>query len=190
MEKNKSQVYAQEYDFALIVDGVGELNREVEDSLFNGGCDDATLSIQYGYLYMQFSRSADSYKDAIISAIKDVQRSGISARVVRVDECNLVTASEIARRIERSRQLIHQYITAERGPGGFPPPYCHLAESSPLWQWCAVSFWLVNANLLRKEEALEAEVVMAINEVLDGSPQPPREELVAEITRELQGLGL
>ena len=56
----------REYDFALIIDGVKELSTEVEDALFNAGCDDATLSIQYGRLYVEFSRVGDSLKDAIL----------------------------------------------------------------------------------------------------------------------------
>ena len=99
-----------EYDFALIVGGVVGLTPAVEDALFNVGCDDATLSMQYGRLYLEFSRSAISLEDAILSAIQVVRKAGIGAEVLRVDECNLVTASEIARRMGRSRQLVHQYM--------------------------------------------------------------------------------
>ena len=63
----------REYDFALILTGVPELTTDVEDGLFQAGCDDATLSMQYGSLYLDFSRAAPSLKDAILSAIRDVQ---------------------------------------------------------------------------------------------------------------------
>ncbi|MSR26585.1 MAG: hypothetical protein EXS06_06145 [Planctomycetaceae bacterium] len=63
----------REYDFALILTGVAELSTVVEDGLFQAGCDDATLSMQYGSLYLEFSRTAASLKDAILSAIRDVQ---------------------------------------------------------------------------------------------------------------------
>ena len=45
---------AREYDFALILTGVPELTTDVEDGLFDAGCDDATLSMQYGCLYLEF----------------------------------------------------------------------------------------------------------------------------------------
>jgi len=51
--------------------------------------------MQYGRLYIEFSRSATSLEVAIISAIHDVRNAGVGAEVLRVDECNLVTASEI-----------------------------------------------------------------------------------------------
>jgi len=177
----------REYDFALIVGGVPALTTEVEDALFNAGCDDATLSIQHGLLYVEFSRTAKSLKDAILSAIRDVQKAGIGAEVLRVDECNLVTASEIARRIGRSRQMVHQYMTGERGPGAFPPPECHLSEASPLWAWCAVSYWLAQNDILRPEDSWNAEVVSAINNAMEAARQRHRQpQLVEEIARELQ----
>ncbi len=157
----------REYDFALVATGVPELTDAAMNALFEAGCDDATPSIQRGVLYLEFSRTAPSLKDAILSAIRDVQRSRLPVQVVQVDECNLVTASEIARRTGRSRQHVHQYINGTRGPGGFPPPACHISDDSPLWPWCAVSFWMMQHNLLPPEDHANAEVVAAINIALE-----------------------
>ncbi len=177
----------QEFDFALIVSGVDELTGEVEDALFGAGCDDATLSMQYGRLYLEFSRSAPSLREAIVSAIRDVHHAGIGAQVLRVDECSLVTAADIARLMGRSRQLVHQYINAQRGPGRFPPPECHLADHSPLWRWCAVSSWLVQNNLIRPEESSNAEVIEAINIALESARRPAHSsKLVKDVARELE----
>jgi len=166
MASGKKPQKDREHDFALIVAGVTDLTPEIESGLFEAGCDDATLSIQHGLLYMEFSRAAESLKEAILSAIRDVRGSGVGGEVLRVDSCELVTASDIARRLGRSRQLVHQYITGQRGPGGFPAPECHLADRAPLWGWCAVSRWLVANDLLRPEEGRNAMVVDAINTVL------------------------
>ena len=187
MNETAKQPCEPEHDFALIVDGVEELTQSVEDALFSAGCDDATLSMQYGLLYLECSRSAKSLEEAIISAINDVRKAGIGAEVLRVDECDLVTASDIARRIDRSRQLVHQYMIGKRGPGGFPTPECHLTDHAPLWAWCAVSYWLVQNNLLRPEEGWNAEVVEAINTFLERERQRLRHpELLNEISRGLQ----
>ena len=177
----------REYDFALIVGGVG-LTPEVEGALFEAGCDDATISLRYGLLFVEFSRGADSVAEAILSAVRDVRGAGVGAEVYRVDECDLVTAADIGRRIGRSRQAVHQYMTGQRGPGGFPPPECHLAEDKPLWAWCAVSYWLAQNDLLRPEESWNAEVVEAINRTLELQRQRRRHpELIERVTRELQG---
>lgn len=174
----------REYDFALVLNGVSELTEDVMNALFESGCGDATPSMQYGLLYMEFSRTSTSLKEAIVSAIRDVHSSKVPVSVLRVDECNLVTASEIARRIGRTRQLVHQYITGQRGPGGFPPPQCHLAEQAPLWAWCAVSFWLVENSLIREEVLWDAEVVYAVNWVLE-QHHWRNPKLVDEISRDL-----
>ena len=172
----------QEFDFALILSGPTDITSEVADGLFQAGCDDATLSLQFRVLYLEFSRSADSLKEAILSAIQDVRKAGIGADVVRVDECNLVTMAEIGRRMQRSRQLVHQYMTGQRGPGGFPAPVCNLSHGKPLWQWCAVSYWLVQNDLLRAETLEQAEVVEAINTNLEMAAQRERNPaLVKEV---------
>ncbi|MHB1425504.1 MAG: hypothetical protein ACYC3I_20240 [Gemmataceae bacterium] len=183
----------REYDFALILTGINELTSAAEDALFEAGCDDATLSVQYGLVYVEFSRKAASLKDAILSAIRDIRKAKIGADVLRVDECDLVTPAEIARRINRSRQLVHQYMTGQRGPGSFPPPVCHLTEKTPLWLWCEVSFWLCQNDMIRPEQLQEAEAIAVINNALDLVRQRGRNsELVEEVTQavnELQKCG-
>ena len=181
---NTANTCEREYDFALILSGVRELTTEVEDALFAAGCDDATLSVQYGCLYMEFSRVAPSLKDAFLSAIRDVRNARTGIDVRRVDSCDLVTPSEIARRIGRTRQLIHQYITGNRGPGGFPAPECNLTEGRPLWAWCDVSYWLSQNDMIRPEELKDAEIVAAINNALERFHQYDRDPaLVDEVSR-------
>ena len=185
--KDTNRSSEREFDFSLIVGGVAELTSAVEEALFQAGCDDATVSMHYGRLYISFSRAAASLQDAIMKAIHDVRRAGIGAEVLRVDECNLVTASEIARRMGRSRQLVHQYINGQRGPGGFPPPEYHLTDHAPLWAWSVISRWLVENNLLQPEENWNAEAIEAINTVLVSRQERQRSpELIKTITRGLQ----
>lgn len=181
---NKQQMCEREFDFALVLDGVFELTEAIENALFEAGCDDATLSVQYGRVYMEFSRTAESLKDAILSAIQDVRKANVGADVLRVDECNLVTPAEIARRIDRTRQQVHQYMTGQRGPGGFPPPVCYLTENAPLWAWCAVSYWLRQNDMIRPEVFQNAEVIEAINTALEIYQQRGRNpNLIEEIRR-------
>lgn len=142
------------------------------------------MSIQYGQLYLEFSRTAPSLLQAILSAIQNVRQAAIGAEVARVDACDLVTQADIARRIGRSRQLVHQYITGERGPRGFPPPACYLTEKAPLWAWCAVGYWLLQNDMIKPEEVYEAEVVAAINNALELLGQQKRNPaLVDEVKK-------
>ncbi|MCY2966954.1 MAG: hypothetical protein NT069_25530 [Planctomycetota bacterium] len=166
MEKPDNQ-NSREHDFTLVLNGISELNSEIESALYEAGCDDATLSVRFGVAFLTFSRCATSLKDAILSAIRDIRRARIGADVVRVDICDLVTQSDIARRVGRSRQLIHQYLTGQRGPKGFPAPACHITDGAPLWMWCEVARWLCANDMLKVQDLRDAEHVAMINSVLD-----------------------
>lgn len=171
-----------EFDFTLLLDGIDEITSDVEDALFVAGCDDATISLRFGRLYLTFSRSAVSHTQAILGAIKDVRKSGIDATVLRVDQCNLVTQAEIARRIPRSRQLVNQYISGARGPGGFPAPACNITDGVPLWYWCEVAYWLWENNIIKEGDSRDAQELTVINSVLELERQ---QRVSPELTREI-----
>lgn len=71
----------QTHEFTLILTGFAELTPEVENSLFEAGCDDATLGIQHGRPYLTFSRTSPSLESAVRSAIGDVRSAGFEADV-------------------------------------------------------------------------------------------------------------
>ena len=172
-----------EHDFTLVLTGITELTQEIEDALIEAGCDDATLSMRSGRAFLTFSRLAESLSAAILAAIQDVRKAKIGADVLRVDDCNLVTQSEIAYRSKRSRQLIHQYQTGERGPGNFPPPACNLCEGHPLWYWCEVAYWLWQNNLIKEDVLQNAEQVALINSWLEFEFQERRHPTLAHQVR-------
>ncbi|MDZ4818703.1 MAG: helix-turn-helix transcriptional regulator [Planctomycetota bacterium] len=178
----KPEACESEYDFVLVLRGISEATEEVESALFEVGCDDATISVRSGCVYLTFSRSAPSYKDAVLSAVRDVRKAGHGIEVLRVDDCNLVTQADIARRIGRTRQLVQQYINGTRGPGGFPPPACHIAERAPLWYWCEVSYWMSQNGIVKEQVAREATEVAIINCLLDMSYQ---QDIYPELAQEL-----
>jgi hypothetical protein len=156
-----------EHDFVLVLSGIIELTPAMEDALFESGCDDATISVRAGRVFLTFTREAVSIRNAILSAIRNVRDAGIGADVLRVDDCNLVTQSDIARKIGRSRQLVHQFMTGARGPGGFPAPSCQVDDSSALWRWCEVAHWLWENGMLKENALRAAQDVDTINCVLD-----------------------
>jgi hypothetical protein len=75
-----------EHEFTLELDGISDLTREVVDALYEAGCDDGTIVMRAGRVSIGFTRSAPALGEAIVSAIADVRKAGIGARVVRVDE--------------------------------------------------------------------------------------------------------
>jgi hypothetical protein len=175
-----------EFDFTLILTGITPETAGVEDRLFAAGCDDATLAFRCGRPVLTFSRKAASAMDAIVTAIEDVRKSGIGADVLRVDNCNLVTLSEIARRIDRQRQVVHQYMRGQRGPGGFPAPMCELGPSHWLWRWCDVAYWLWENDMLKKDSLNESREVEIINSILEMEALKKQDaKLTQEIVRKI-----
>jgi hypothetical protein len=87
-----------EHEFILVLDGISDLDRDVVDAFFEAGCDDATIVMRAGRVSMGFTRSAPSIGAAIFSAIADIRKAGIGARVVRVEEASPDTSrTETAR---------------------------------------------------------------------------------------------
>lgn len=154
-------------EFVLVLAGIEDLTTEIEDAFYNAGCGDALLGIHCGSAQLAFCRTAPTMGEAILSAIADVRKANVGAEVVRVDECNLVTAAEIARRIGRTRELVRQYITGKRGPGHFPPPACRIADRKPLWFWCEVAAWLHRNDMIREDNWRDAHAIAAINNLLE-----------------------
>jgi hypothetical protein len=155
------------HEFVLVLSGVTVLDERVMNALFEAGCDDATPSLRFGTIYLTFDREAVSLRKAILTAIGDVMRAGIGASVKYVDSCNLVSQAEIARRLDRTRQQVGQYVSGKRGPGNFPGPVCSLTEGHPLWMWCEVSSWLCQNSIIGEDILEESRVVAGINSVLD-----------------------
>ena len=147
-----------EFEFDLVLSSVSYEDETLEDRLHEAGCDDATLSFRNAVAYLDFTREANSLEEAVISAINDAERAG--AIVARVMPDNIVSASEISRRIDRSRESIRKYIEGERGSGGFPAPASGLNNKSLLWSWVDVSKWL-SENKLISEDILKTAIVIA-----------------------------
>jgi hypothetical protein len=56
-----------------------------------------------------------------------------------------------------------------------------------MWTWCAVSFWLAQNDIIRREESLDAEVMALINVALELDRQEEKNpELLREITEALE----
>ena len=73
------------HNFVLVLAGATEPDAQLEDGLFEAGCDDATLAFRNGVPYLEFDRQASSLDSAILSALRDVERAGLSLTVVSID---------------------------------------------------------------------------------------------------------
>lgn len=68
------------WTFTLVLDGVTELTRQIEDALYEAGCTDALLGSCNGVVFLDFDREAKCLEDAVLSAIAAVEAAGIGAQ--------------------------------------------------------------------------------------------------------------
>ena len=165
MKKNKL------HQFTLILKNVNENTPDLEDSLYEAGCDDALINFRNNAVFLDFDRTANSFEEAIISAIKAVEASSVKAVVTSVAPEDLVTMSEAAKRINKTRQILFLWIREERRRSSdmpFPQPTMKLTDRSPLWKWREIVEWLYFHNLVQEKELIDRAVFIEnLNAVLD-----------------------
>lgn len=149
-----------EHSFTFILSGDPE---DHMDELFEAGCDDATFGTVDGVPYAEFDREASSLAEAIRSSLAAVE-SVAGLRVLRIEPDDLVTASEIAERLGRTRESVRLLIAGARGGGGFPAPVSHVRTRNRLWRWSEVATWAGVADASAREEAW---IVAALNAALE-----------------------
>lgn len=79
--------------FRLVLAGVQEITPELSDALYEATGGDIEFNMRDGVAWLEFERTGDSLRDAIIQAIEQVDESGAGVRVIRVesDEANTIT---------------------------------------------------------------------------------------------------
>jgi hypothetical protein len=155
-----------EYDFTLIL--TGDVDEHI-DALYEAGCDDAPFGTVDGVPYADFTRDADTFADAVSTAIAAVE-SVPGTRVVRIEPDDLVTATEIAERLGRTRESVRLLASGRRGAGDFPAPVSHTKSRSRLWRWSDVLAWSGHADDV---ELARARLTAAVNAALELRAREP-----------------
>lgn len=149
----------QTFDFTFIV-GTDPHAENFEDTFIEAGCDDATFILRRAALAISFDREGETYKDAVLSAYKDIRSAG--AEIIRFEPDFLVSSSDIAERAGLSRAAVDNYAKGQRRDD-FPRPDARFSAKSPLWDWVAVSRWLATQGMIEESEYRHALVSRIIN---------------------------
>jgi len=157
------------YSFTLVLKNVTQHTPNLEDKLYEAGCDDALINFRDNTVYLDFDRESTSLENAVISAIQAVESANIGAQVAYVTPEDFVSESDIAKRINKKRQIVSLWVKGERRANQpFPPPVMKLADRSPFWRWSEITKWLYdNKLLLKKEEVENAYFLMHLNAALE-----------------------
>jgi hypothetical protein len=129
------------HHFTLIVEAPDLQEDSRLNTLFEAGCDDATVGRVGAVQYLDFDREAESFAAAVLEATKAIEAASVGARVVHLEPDDLVTMAEIAERTGRTRESVRLLIRGRRGPGGFPAPATHFKSRQRMWRWQEVAAW-------------------------------------------------
>lgn len=144
-----------EHIFTIVLDRLPE-------PPYNGDLlSDTSFGMEDGHPIAAFDREAPSLGEAIYSAIMDLAAQNLQA--LRIVDEDLLTLADIARRAGCSREAVRRYSTAQRGPGGFPPPVTlGRPGGSTFYRWTEVAAWLrVNTDLAADVDSYALELAYA-----------------------------
>ena len=159
----------KEYDFSIVAHSSRDLDAdlviEVANKLYDLGADDCTVSSQNNAVIVSFDREAISYKDAVMSAIKQM-KTLTYLTIKSVDAGEFVGLSDAADLSDLSRSALSKFSKGERGKGQFPTPYLRLSGKAPLYDWAEVAEWLESQGLVDSELVENATTTRLINTAL------------------------
>jgi len=155
------------FNFTLVLRGMNKITSQLEDSLYESGCDDAMVHSGNGSISLTFDRLDTSLEKAVSSAIKDVEKNQ-KLEVAVVEPADFVTVAEIARRAGYSREYIRKLIKGERGNGYFPVPLAGSSSTTLIYSWVEVSSWLSESHILKNNDILKmAKIIKQFNDQLN-----------------------
>lgn len=145
------------YHFTIVIRDARYQLSDLENRLFEAGCDDALLCSYNDTVYLEFDREAESAEIAIKSALQDIRAAGFKELIV--EENGYASLSEMADRAGMSRQAFSLYAKNQRGDGNFPPPVYGLSSKIALYSWPEVATWLYHQGKLAKTHYDISQVV-------------------------------
>ena len=83
------------HKFTLVLSGVAEITPELADALYTATSGDIEFNMCDGAAFLEFERDARTLRDAITSAIRDVEAADVGVRVVRVESDAANTIAKI-----------------------------------------------------------------------------------------------
>lgn len=142
------------YHFSILIRDAEKEMPNLEDILFEAGCDDALICFYNQSVYLEFDREAKTAQEAIQSAFNDIRQAGFSDLVLQ--EAGVSSLSEIAARTGLTRAAISNYANGKRAKD-FPRPIYGVASGSALYSWKEVANWLYQRKKISKMQWEVAE---------------------------------
>jgi hypothetical protein len=120
-----------------------------------------------GSFLLEFDRRASSLPNAVTSALHELLDVLPDATVLRIEEDDLATMADVARRSGRTAESIRLLVSGRRGPGGFPPAAGRLDARTKVWRWTDVAQWFEEALGEYLPDTSDSAFLQAFNDALE-----------------------
>jgi Ser-tRNA(Ala) deacylase AlaX len=77
--------FMKTHTFTLILSGVAEITPELADALYAATRGDIEFNMRDGVAFVEVERTATTLREAISTAIREVEQADVGVRVVRVE---------------------------------------------------------------------------------------------------------
>jgi len=165
------------YSFQLVLSGVNMHTPNLEDSLFEAGCDDGLLCSYNQTVYITFMRESSSFEGAVLSAIHNIESCSLNVEVIYVDYdgyADSVHLSDIATLSDTSRHIVQYYKDSTKERRGFFMSIERVLEKHQVWELDDVSPTLAVQGKIEVELADKIVITKALNEALEIRRLKPR----------------
>jgi hypothetical protein len=136
------------------------LYERIEDASLMGPDED-------GSFLLEFDRRASSLCRALATALDELLKTLPDAIVLRVEEDDLATMADIAKRAGRTPESVRLLVAGRRGPGGFPPAAGRLDARTKVWRWADVAQWFEETLGEPLPGTSESAFLQAFNDALE-----------------------
>jgi hypothetical protein len=144
---------------------------------------DLCIEVGQGTTRVLFDRQAPTLTDAIVSAVRDLDRVGLLVLAANEDD-DLVTLAVVAARVGLPLDVVQRWAVGLAGPGGFPAPVQPDAPRK-CFRWSAVAAWLGVHHRFREPDA--SLTFVAVNLALRLRALAPRVDRIELIRALLSG---
>lgn len=131
----------REFAFGFVVSGLQEDDSVQLQAMETAGLTDCFLASTDGVVTVSFARPATDAVEAMTEAARDLASALPDVSITRVD-LDLVTTSDIAERIGRTREYVRLLAEGRRGDGTFPAPIGWVGGNQRVWMWADINEWV------------------------------------------------
>ena len=120
-----------------------------------------------GSFLLECDRRSTSLPHALGATVAELLQTLPDATILRVEEDDLATMADIAKRSGRTPESIRLLINGRRGPGGFPPAAGRLDARTKVWRWADAAQWFEETLGQPLPDTSDCAFLQAFNNALE-----------------------